>query len=95
MVKSFELLRIVPAIVHKHGSIGDSRVTLAENESVPVLPVGILNIEVKILVIKNGQHIHNTHTAADMTAACPICSIEAESAQLVSLLLESQPFLLC
>ena len=88
VVEGLELLGIVPAEIDEHGSVSYTRVTLTEDKTVSVLPLGVLDVESHVLVIENGKHIHDAHAAADMTAARPVSGVEAKSAQLVSLLFE-------
>ena len=94
-VESLELLLIVEAELAEHARVGNACVTLTENEAVSVFPLRIGNIILHVLVVENGQHIHNAHAAAYMSAARPISGVKAKVTQLVSLFLKSQPFLLC
>ena len=92
-VECLELLGVVVAVVAKNSSVSNACVTLTEDETVSVFPVGVVLVEVHILVVENCHDIHNTHTAADVSTACPVSCVKAELAELVSLFFECKPLL--
>ena len=93
-VKGFELFHIVPAEVAKHRCIRNARVTFTENETVSVLPLGVLFLNVEVSVVHDGKNVHNAHTAADVPAARPHRGLQAKVTQVIGLFFQRQPFFL-
>ena len=93
-VEGLELLFVIEAELAENACVSNARVTLTEDKTVSVLPVGVCNVDLHVLVVKNGEHIHNAHAAADVGASCPEGGVEAEVTKLIGLFLKSQPFLL-
>ena len=77
-VKGLELFGIIVTEIAKHGCISYAGVTLAEYESVAILPLRIFLFNVKVSVIHNGKNVHNAHSAANMTASRPNRGLKTE-----------------
>ena len=83
MVEGFEQILIKIAAFGKDGYVARRGMALGKYEPVPILPLGILWVDVEILEVEQGKYLYNAQRTAHMGAAGPRHNIDYGKAQLL------------